>query len=94
MTFNIEAINTIIGLLKLIDNDETISIENENEGPRDPLINAVICLADDHLTCEIDGKQGIQEIINAGFDVFPGEEDRFGWLTGCIQMKRGIIIFG
>ena len=94
MTFNIEAINTIIGLLKLIDNDETISIENENEGPRDPLINAVICLADDHLTCEIDGKQGIQEIKNAGFDVFPGEEDRFGWLTGCIQMKRGIIIFG
>ena len=92
-SFNIEAINIIIGLLKLIDNDETISLDLD-EGPRNPLINAVIYLADDHLTCEIDGKQGIQEIKNAGFLVFPGEQDRFGWLTGCIQMKRGIIMFG
>jgi len=91
-SFNIEAINIIIGLLKIIDKDETISLDNE--GPRNPLINAVIYLSDEHLTCEIDGKQGIQEIKNAGFDVFPGEQDRFGWLTGCIQMKRGIIMFG
>lgn len=92
-TFNIEAINKIIGLLKIIDSDETISLDNE-EGPRNPLISSVIYLADEYLTCEIDGKQGIQEIKNAGFDVFPGEQDRFGWLIGCIQMKRGIIMFG
>lgn len=29
-----------------------------------------------------------------GFYVFPGEQDRFGWLTGCIQTKKGIIVFG
>lgn len=29
-----------------------------------------------------------------GYDVFPGERDRFGWLTGCIQTKKGILIFG
>jgi len=29
-----------------------------------------------------------------GFPVFAGEQDRFGWLTGCIQTKKGIIVFG
>ena len=29
-----------------------------------------------------------------GYFVFPGERDRFGWLTGCIQTKKGIIVFG
>lgn len=29
-----------------------------------------------------------------GFPVFPGERDRFGWLSGCIQTKKGIIVFG
>ena len=29
-----------------------------------------------------------------GYFVFPGERDRFGWLTACIQTKKGIIVFG
>lgn len=29
-----------------------------------------------------------------GYDVFPGERDRFGWLTGCIQTKKGILVYG
>jgi len=29
-----------------------------------------------------------------GYFVFPGERDRFGWVTGCIQTKKGIIVFG
>lgn len=29
-----------------------------------------------------------------GFYVFPGERDRFGWLTGCIQTTKGIVVFG
>jgi hypothetical protein len=93
MSYNVEAINTIIELLKMIDADETISIENESKR-MNPLINAVVYLADEHLTCEINGKRGIQQIKNSGFDVFPGEQDRYGWLTGCIQMKRGVIVFG
>ena len=92
MNFDMEPINIIIGLLKMIDKDETISLKTEER--KNPLINAVIYLADEYLTCEIHGKRGIQEIKNAGFDVFPGEQDRFGWLTGCIEMKRGIIMFG
>lgn len=34
-------------------------------------------------------------ILNTnGFSVFPGERDRFGWLTGCIQTEKGIIVYG
>jgi len=29
-----------------------------------------------------------------GYFVFPGERDRFGWVTACIQTKKGIIVFG
>ena len=29
-----------------------------------------------------------------GYFIFPGERDRFGWVTGCIQTKKGIIVFG
>lgn len=33
-------------------------------------------------------------LADHGFPVFPGERDRFGWLTGCIQTKKGIIVYG
>lgn len=29
-----------------------------------------------------------------GYFVFPGERDRFGWVTACIQTKKGFIVFG
>ena len=29
-----------------------------------------------------------------GFPVFPGEQDSMGWLSGCIQTKKGIIVYG
>ncbi len=31
---------------------------------------------------------------DAGFSVTPGEQDSFGWLTGCIHTKKGIIVYG
>ena len=34
------------------------------------------------------------ELANAGFPVFAGEKDSFGWLTGCIQTSKGIVIYG
>ena len=33
-------------------------------------------------------------LADAGFCVFAGEQDRFGWLNGCIQTKKGIIEYG
>ena len=29
-----------------------------------------------------------------GYFIYPGERDRFGWLTACLQTKKGIIVFG
>ncbi len=29
-----------------------------------------------------------------GYFVFPGDRDRFGWVTGCLRTKKGIIVFG
>lgn len=29
-----------------------------------------------------------------GFFIVPGERDSFGWVTGCIQTKKGFIVFG
>ena len=31
---------------------------------------------------------------NHGFSIYPGEIDRFGWLTGCIGTKKGYIVYG
>lgn len=29
-----------------------------------------------------------------GFPVSPGETDSFGWLSGCIHTRKGIVVFG
>ncbi|MED0738985.1 hypothetical protein [Aneurinibacillus thermoaerophilus] len=36
----------------------------------------------------------IEELKENGFRVFPGETDGFGWLTGCIETQKGIVVFG
>ncbi len=49
-----------------------------------------------YLLKKIDDDETIDSemIRKAGYDVYAGEQDRFGWLTGCIEMKRGVIVFG
>jgi hypothetical protein len=81
------AVNAIIELLRVID-----SIE---ENDKLTLINAVVYLANDCLTGEDrESCENIEKIRKAGFDVHAGEQDRFGWLSGVIEMKTGRIIFG
>lgn len=51
----------------------------------------------DHLLITPYGKcnwENIELLKNSGFDIYPGEKDRFGWLNGCIKLKNGIIVFG
>ena len=84
----IDTVSVIIHLLKMIDEDDTIDIKQKH-----PLIDAVVYLADEYLT----GNENFKNIVTireSGFDVYAGEQDRFGWLVGCIQLKRGIIMFG
>ena len=36
----------------------------------------------------------IEELQERGFDVGPGEQDRFGWLTGIVNTAKGTIVYG
>lgn len=92
-----DPINLIINLLEEIDFDTTIIPSINNYFNRtDTLVDSVIYLADKYLIDD-NGQPvmiNINKIIDAGYDIFPGETDRFGWLSACIELKRGIIVFG
>ena len=60
------------------------------------IINKIISLGNIYLINE-DGSCNyinIELLKNHKFNVFAGERDRFGWLTGCIETSKGIIVFG
>jgi alpha-amylase/alpha-mannosidase (GH57 family) len=84
-------LDLIIALLRQIEEDD--SIEFINTSYTHPFIQSIIYLADNVLTGD-DNFKNIKYIQEKGFPIFPGEQDRFGWLTGCIQLKKGIIVFG
>lgn len=82
----------ILSLLKEIEKDNNITITNGYYSSSHPLVSATIYLSNQYLTGQ--NCYNIEYIKKNGFDIFPGEVDRFGWLTGCIQLENGIIIFG
>jgi len=90
---NQEELDLIISLLKIIEKDESIEKMENVYVPTHPLVRTVVYLADILLTGE-DKCENMNYIQQKGFSIFPGEQDRFGWLTGCIKLKNGIIIFG
>ena len=94
--------NTLIQSLTAIDetqleeSDDTILNSLEDTHPMKELINTAIGQADQLLVTE-NGQcnwANHEVLKNAGFPVFPGDQDRFGWLSGCIQTKKGILVFG
>jgi hypothetical protein len=84
----------LIKVLKNIESDDSItSVESSDN----PLIKKVDRLACSHLINPTSTKVPfhlIQKMKEFGYDVFPGEKDSFGWLTGCIRTNKGIIYFG
>jgi hypothetical protein len=86
----------LILLLKKIDSDSSIQVINNIYTYTHSLVNAAKYMANEYLIGD-DGypnMDAIDYIILNGFHIFPGEKDRFGWLTGCIELSRGLIIFG
>lgn len=61
-----------------------------------PTVEAATIAAVDALTTHEGGCdwEAIEEVRHAGYDVFPGERDRFGWLVGCIATRKGVICYG
>jgi hypothetical protein len=61
-----------------------------------PLVIAAKFLANECLIGD-DGhpiREKIDQVILNGYPIFAGDMDTFGWLTGCIELSSGIIVFG
>jgi hypothetical protein len=86
----------LIHLLRYINKDDTIQVTNNHYDRSHPLVIATLHLANEILIGD-DGhpdRPNMDKVIQKGFHIFPGEVDRYGWLTGCIELSRGIIMFG
>lgn len=59
-------------------------------------VNQIIQLANELLISPIGecNWTNIRQLTDYGYSVSPGEKDKFGWLSGCIKTKKGIITFG
>jgi hypothetical protein len=91
-----DKLNLLIHLLQYIDNDDTIQVNNNQYDRTHSLIIAALYLANESLIGD-DGhpdRKNMDRVSENGFGIFPGEMDRFGWVTGCIELSRGIIVFG
>lgn len=90
----------LISILKQIDDEEisVMTIGNVIKGMRGDNIDLILIesLADELLITE----QGqcnwpnIRRLKNEGYNIYAGDKDDFGWLTGCIETKKGIIVYG
>lgn len=86
----------LIHLLRYINKDDTIEVTNDQYDRTHPLISAALFIANEILIGD-DGhpdRAMMDKVVEKGFRIFPGEMDRFGWVTGCIELSRGIILFG
>ena len=88
--------DTLVRLLKAQEMNPDIAQDNGYFNQNTPEMRAIVSLAtelliDDQGQCNWDNIDILQE---EGFYVFPGERDSFGWLTGCISMMNGTIVYG
>ena len=86
----------LINLLEQIDksdlkDNEDFYLNRNNELVARIIDEATSELIDMNGHCIWDNHKILED---AGFPVFCGERDRFGWLSGCIQTKKGIIVYG
>lgn len=73
-----------------------IYLTNGNEDDYDERVGKVIELANGELITS-EGKCNWHNhtiLKGNGFPVTCGEKDSFGWLSGCIHTKNGIIVYG
>jgi hypothetical protein len=52
---------------------------------------ANVLLIENDGKCNWDNMEHLQKLC---YYVYPGEQDRFGWLTGCIDTSKGTIVYG
>jgi hypothetical protein len=99
-------LQNLIDVLKKIEQDDNIvktvpdNIKDKYgaycEDDLHPLIQEATGLACENLINN-DGScnwRNINDLSKAGYNVTCGEKDSFGWLTGVIHTKKGLIIYG
>jgi hypothetical protein len=91
--------NKMAKLIKALKLLEESHVKVDADGYLDlthPLVKEISYLADELLITRT-GKLNIEnmEILdNMGYQTFPVERDRFGWLIGGIQTSIGIVTYG
>ncbi len=87
----------LLNTLRAIEKVDYIKAkEYLTNGEPKELVKEAVRLADEVLITS-KGKpnyESISYLKEHGFNVFAGEQDSFGWLTGCIRTSKGIIVFG
>jgi hypothetical protein len=83
----------MIILIKAIDADTSVPLQGQYFVGEHPLVSAVSYLANRYLIDD-ESYEHMENMKKNGYDVYPGEHDSYGWLTGCIKTERGIIVFG
>jgi hypothetical protein len=90
----------IVQLLRMLDASELPDKDDEDyylTTIDHPIVSEIEVMANDVLISNTGHPdfEMIDELYrDYGYFVFPGERDSFGWLTGCLQTKKGIIVFG
>ena len=87
-------ITLLILLLQRIDSDNSIYVIKGEYTVAHPLVDAAKYIACTHLNINnINNINNTQQIIEAGFNVFPDVMSKYGWITGYIELSRGIITY-
>ena len=94
----LELIEELDGLAISLDGSDSYMFRLEDEGTCLKKLNRCYSIADEMLITS-EGQVNwiaVGEITNKNksLDIFPIEQDRFGWLLGGIRTKKGLITFG
>jgi hypothetical protein len=92
-----ETLQKLISILHIIDKDTTLKVRQDGhyclsqQIIKDASQLANDCLIDDggHII-----RKHIDLVVMEEFPTYAGDMDRYGWLTGIIELSRGIIMFG
>lgn len=89
-------VDQLIRYLKAVDEAPECFCREDNSTYEEEhhVIREIVSLATEYLTVGPDVALYRQMVCKAGYPVYPGEVDGFGWLTAYFQMKRGILLFG
>jgi hypothetical protein len=101
---NLSALESLLYVLNAIETSDLPSpnesvylhtVVNDHPQYKD-LIDKALTYADEALILD-NGQcnwESITYLKEEGYTVVAGEQDRWGWLTGCIQTTKGRLVYG